>query len=128
MPDGSAWLLNGHALVNRKDGAWVWSLFAPPYADPKTGRIPFGADVFVYTQCVHLLDNDHALAGLGGKGVPHRLEVVSLPWPKIDATLKAIESDAPALLRPGGSLSLQFQIGAVRHATPRRPRPNSPRN
>ena len=118
LSDGSAWLIAGHALINRKDGRWVWSTFAPPYADPKTGRMPFGTDVFVFSQSIHLLDTDHALAGLGGRGIAHHLEVVTLPWPKIDASLKAMESDAPALLKPGGSLTLKFHMGTVRHSTP----------
>ena len=114
LPDGSAWLLAGHALVNRKDGRWVWSLFSPSYKDAKGN---FRPDALISSQSVKLLDNDHALAGLKPRGGRIGLEVVALPWPQIDASLKAIEAGAPALLNSGGSLTLQFHVGNVRFST-----------
>ena len=116
LPDGSAWLLAGHALVNRKDGRWVWSLFAPSYKDPK-GNVR--QDALIYSQAIKLLDNDHAIAGLKPRGGRPGLEVVDLPWSKIDASIKAVESNTPALLNSGGSLSLQFHVGNVRYSTPK---------
>jgi WD40 repeat protein len=113
LPDGSAWLLAGHALVNRKDGRWVWSVFAPAYMDAN-GKMKSNA--LIYSQAVKLLDNDHALAALKAR-TGGRLEVVALPWPQIDASLKAVETNAPALLKSGGSLSLKFSIGNVRFST-----------
>lgn len=118
LPDGSAWMLAGHALVNRKDGRWAWSIFAPPYRDPRDKNDAFKTDIFVYTQSAKLLDNDHALVGLRGNGTPAHLEVVTLPWPQIDASLKAVESKAPALMGPGTAISLKFSVGAVRFSTP----------
>jgi hypothetical protein len=110
LPDGSAWLLAGHALVNRKDGRWAWNVFSPSYkgSDGKTNP-----NALIYSQAVKLLDNDHALAALKAR-TGGRLEVVALPWPQVDASLKALESDAPALLKSGGSLSLKFNVGNVR--------------
>jgi hypothetical protein len=113
LPDGSAWLLAGHALVNRKDGRWVWNVFAPAYKDAN-GKMMSNA--LIYSQAVRLLDNDHALAALKAR-TGGRLEVVDLPWPQIDASLKALESNTPALLRAGGSLSLKFNIGSVRFSS-----------
>jgi hypothetical protein len=115
LPDGSAWLLAGHALVNRKDGRWVWSIFAPAYKDAN-GKMMSNA--LIYSQAVRLLDNDHALAGLKAR-TGGRLEVVQLPWSQVDASLKALESNAPALLKAGGSVSLKFSVGNVRFSTPK---------
>ena len=115
LPDGSAWLLEGHALVNRKDGQWVWNLFAPPSKGPDGNFLPDG---FIYYQGAKLLDDDHAIAGARARGATPRLEVVTIPWPKIDASLKAAEEKAPALLGPGGSISLKIDVGAVRFSTP----------
>jgi len=115
LPDGSAWLVAGHALVNRKDGRWVWNVFAPSYMGPN-GMYKPGS--MIYSQAIKILDNDHAIAGLKGKA-GGRLEVVALPWPQIDASLKAVESKVPALLNAGGSLSLKFSIGNVRFSNPK---------
>ncbi len=115
LPDGSAWLIAGHALVNRKDGRWVWNLFAPSYRDAKGAMRP---NALIYSQAVKLLDDDHVLAGLKGS-TGGRLEVVAIPWPQIDASLKALESDTPALLRAGGAVTLKFTIGNVRFSNPK---------
>ena len=114
LPDGSAWLLDGHALVNRQDGRWVWSVFAPSYQAPNGS---FRPNALIYSQAVKILDDDHAIAGLKGADGP-RLEVVKLPWAVADASLKAFESGAPALLGAGGSLTLTVNVGGVRHSTP----------
>ena len=115
LPDGSAWLIAGHALVNRKDGRWVWNVFSPPFRDAD-GR--FREDALIYSQGVRMLDNDHVLAGLKAPGGGGRLEVAAIPWPKIDASVKAADSDGPSLLNRGGSLSLKFLVGSVRFSSP----------
>ena len=116
LPDGSAWLLKGHALVNRKDGRWVWNLFTPPFKDPKTDQFLPGA--FIYTQVVKVLDNDHVLGGLNGRSSGNRLEVGTIPWPQIDASLKVLDAAGPALLGPGQAVSLKFELGSLRFTTP----------
>ncbi len=44
----------------------------------------------------------------------HWIEVVALPWPKVDASLKAIASKAPAHVRPGQPVTVKVDVDAVR--------------
>ena len=103
LPDGSAWLLYGHTLVDRNSGRLVWT-FRPAQGDFYPGpRI--------------LLDADRMLATVGPPD-SRRLEVIPLPWAKIDAAQKAIEAKAPAHVRPGQAVSLKVEVGKVRFGTP----------
>lgn len=99
LPDGSAWLLYGHTLVDRAHGRPVWT-FRGAKGDYEIGqRI--------------MADNDRMLT-VNGKRGNHWIEVVTLPWPKVDASLKAIEAKAPAHVRPGQPVSLKVDVDAVR--------------
>ena len=103
LPDGSAWLLYGHTLVDRANGRIVWT-FRPADGDFYPGpRI--------------LLDADRMLATVGPPEA-RRLQVVPLPWAKIDGALKVIEGKAPAYVRAGQPVSLKVEVGKVRFGTP----------
>jgi len=103
LPDGSAWLLYGHTLVDRANGRIVWT-FRPAEGDFSPGpRV--------------LLDADRMLATVGPPDA-RRLQVIPLPWAKIDAALKAIEAKAPAHVRAGEAVSLKVEVGKVRFGTP----------
>jgi hypothetical protein len=100
LPDGSAWLLADHAIVDRDNGRWVWTLIQAK--NDIGGLSP------------KILDADHALALVGRPMAAKRLEVITLPWPQIDASLKAAQSESPAILRPGDSIGLKFYIEKLR--------------
>jgi hypothetical protein len=103
LPDGSAWLLHGHGIIDRQSGRLVW-LLRTPADDFSPGPRK-------------MIDNDHALV-TSGPQQSRSLVVVALPWAKIDAALKALESETPAHVRPGQSVSLKVEVGKVRFGTP----------
>lgn len=109
LPDGNAWLIDGHALVDRETGQWLWSFTGPTGTGVvKSNSLDLG---------LRLVDNDHALAIVQNKDVRLRLEVITLPWAAIDASLKALKSGAPALLKPGAMVSVKCRVGDVRGST-----------
>lgn len=99
LPDGSAWLLYGHTLVDRVHGRPVWNFRGGP------GDFEVGYRV--------MADNERLLSIVGKTG-NHRLEIIPLPWAKIDASLKAIDAKAPAFVRPGQPVTLKVDVDAVR--------------
>jgi hypothetical protein len=99
LPDGSAWLLFGHTLVDRAKGRPVWMFRGGP------GDFEIGYRV--------MADNDRMLAVVGKRG-DHRLEIVTLPWAKVDAALKGIEAKAPAYVRAGQPVTVKVDVDAVR--------------
>ena len=73
LPDGSAWLLYGHVLFDRAGGRPVWMFRTEIwFHDPGTRR---------------MIDNDRLLIACGPDRAK-RLEVVVVPWRKIDAALE----------------------------------------
>lgn len=103
LPDASAWLLRGFEVVDRESGLMVWTI------RPASGQIMQGPRRF--------LDNDRLLLVSGPRGAP-RLEALAMPWPQIDATIKAMRSDTPAYLRPGQEVSVQVEVAGVRFSNP----------
>jgi len=103
LPDGSAWLLYSHTLVDRANGRLVWT-FRPAPGD-------------IYGAPRVLIDADRMLAVVGPPEA-RRLEIIPLPWAKVDAAQKAIEAKAPAHVRPGQAVSLKVEVGKVRFGTP----------
>jgi hypothetical protein len=75
------------------------------------------ADDDIYPGPRRILDNDRVAVLSGGSGA-RQLQIVKLPWPKIDAALKALSSDVPAHVKPGQTVTLQIEVGAVRSGTP----------
>ena len=102
LPDGSAWLLYGHALVDRNSGKYVWSI---------------GLGSVVNSPARKLITNDHLLTVMAPKNAK-QLQVVRLPWKQIDSALKALTTDEPAHLKPGQEVSLQIDVAQVRFGTP----------
>ena len=101
LPDGSAWLLAGHVVVDRAGGRPVWMFRTETwFKDPGPRK---------------MIDNDRMLACVGpdrGK----RLEIIPLPWARIDSALKQMADPASkALVRPGGSVGLKVEVAQVTH-------------
>jgi hypothetical protein len=104
LPDASACLLYGHAIIDRTTGRLVW-LIRP-------------ADEDIYPAARRMLDNDHIAIALGPFNGAKKISVLKLPWGKIDAALKALAADADAHVRPGLSVTLEVEVGPVRQGTP----------
>src|SRR5262249_5519453 len=105
LPGAAGWLINGHVLYHRPSARIVWVLRT---------RAPF-------VNTVGLLDRDHLLAPLR-EGEQDYLVRVPVPWPDIEAGLKAMTSPAPAPLRPGQAVTLQVEVGDLRLADPEQAR------
>jgi hypothetical protein len=104
LPDGSAFLIYGHAVVDRNTGRLVW-MIRP-------------ADDDIYPSARRVLDNDHVAVVTGSWLGARRVEILKLPWRQIDGSLKAMASDAAAHLKPGQSISLDVTVADVRSGTP----------
>jgi hypothetical protein len=102
LPDRSGWLLWGHAVVDRASQQVVWT-FQSAEDDPMPAAR-------------RLLDSDR-LALFAGPTSLQRMQVAHLPWTKIDASLQALDADAPAALKPGQGLTLELEIGKLRGGT-----------
>lgn len=110
LPNGKAWLIGGHALVDRQNGQWLWSFIGPTgVGGEKSNALDLG---------IRLIDNDRALAVVASQDGRRRLDVITLPWPAIEASLKALRSGAPALLKPGVAISVKYEIGNLRGSKP----------
>lgn len=106
LPDGSACLLYGHAIIDRGTGRLVW-LIRP-------------ADEDIYPAQRRVLDNDHVAVALGPFNGAKKISLLKLPWARIDAALKRLASNVEAHVRPGSSISLHVEVGPVRQGTPDR--------
>lgn len=95
LPDGSGWLVNGY-LFDRTSKRVVMSI-----------RVPFASDVLP-----HLLDKDHIIGVFGDDR--SRLRTVTVPWDKLNASLKQLTAKAPAYLTPGEAVSLDFELTGLR--------------
>lgn len=104
LPDGSAFVLYGHAVVDRNTGRLVW-MIRP-------------ADEDIYPAARRVLDNDHVAVVTGAWLGERRVQILKLPWPQIDGSLKAMTSDAAAHLKPGQTISLEVTVADVRSGTP----------
>jgi predicted Zn finger-like uncharacterized protein len=99
-PDGEHWLLKGHLLLDCQTGNPVWmlqSLFAV-YASPI------------------MLDRDTMLVPVQSANRHDNFLVsVPFPWEKIRRATAAVKNPSePALLRPGASVSMEFNPGPLR--------------
>lgn len=98
-PDGEHWLLKGHLLLDCKTGNPLWmlqSLFAM-YASPM------------------MLDHETLLVPVQSKNHESFLVSVPFPWEQIRRANAAMNDPAqPALLRPGSSVSMEFNPGPLR--------------
>jgi len=89
-PDSSAWLVARSLLLDRKSRLMVW-------------RLPM---LFGQTTPVEFTDNDHLLACTDGKALQSRI----VPWGQIRKSIDSMMGKGPAILRPGGSISVNLQM------------------
>ncbi len=94
LPGGRGWIVNGY-VIDRKAGRVV--LVAAP---------PFGIDA----QPVPLDENRL----LGFFGSRDQMTTFHIPWKEIDEALAYMNSDKPAILRPGQAVSLRMQLEGLR--------------
>jgi hypothetical protein len=95
-PGGRGWLLNGHFFFERQLRRVTWML--------ETERDEEAS--------MRFLDADRLLC-LRGRGHERKLADITIPWDRIDAALRAVNTDQPRHLGPGESVSLQVQVGRV---------------
>ncbi len=91
-PDGSGFLLSERYLYDRGHKMIVW---IPDLI--RLGDRPRA----------HFVDNDHVGAIIGNE-----YRVLKIPQERINASLKAMASNAPAILRPGGEIKLEVKNDA----------------
>lgn len=96
LPDGKGWLVGGY-LIDRATARVVVSM-----------RVPFASDVLP-----HLLDKDRVI-GVFGKDDREGLRAVTLPWDKLNASLKQMSDRAEAYISPGEPISLQIDVTGLR--------------
>ncbi|MDB5309270.1 MAG: hypothetical protein JWO38_3472 [Gemmataceae bacterium] len=95
LPDGSGWLVNGY-LFDRASKRVVVSI-----------RVPFASDVLP-----HLLDKDRVIGVFGeDRG---RLQTVTIPWEKLNVSLKQMTAKAPSYLAPGEPVSVALELAGLR--------------
>ncbi len=99
-PDGSGWLLGGTQLIDRKATARRMA----------TARFQAGDHYHCF------LDKDRLLV-CEGTLQQRSLRDIAVPWTALRQAVAALESDSPALVRPGQAVSLQVQVGNVRFAS-----------
>jgi ribosomal protein S27E len=95
FPDRSAWIVSGH-VFDRKSERVVLVVHQS-----------FGDDLLI-----RAIDRDHLLANF-----PHNknvLELVRIPWDRINASLKLLEEGAPALLSPNEPVSIDIELSGLR--------------
>lgn len=103
LPDRSGWLVHGHYIVDRQSRRVVWTVQS--------------AEDDLLPAARRFVDNDRLAVSTGpGHGL-RRVQHVLLPWKRIDASLAALETDAPALLKPGQAVSLEIEMGELRGGT-----------
>lgn len=102
LADGKTWLLFGSIIVDRETGLLVWQLKRPAGDFTDTPRVPTAGGLL-------------AAVGPFGNREFRRIEI---PAKEIDASLEACRDEKPARLRPGGSIELKVEVGAVRFGTP----------
>lgn len=95
-PQGRGWLLGGHFFFDRAQRRVTWMLQTDRDQEAR----------------MRFLDADRLLL-LRGRGHERKLADIAIPWEKIDAALRVIDSDQPRYLGPGESVSVQVRVGRV---------------
>jgi len=95
LPDGSGWIVSGHVL----DRATRRIVFAV--------RPKFGDDPLFFP-----LDRNRLVGALPQE--PKTLQVIEIPWDRINASLKLLDERAPALLAPYEPVSVELQLAGLR--------------
>lgn len=96
LPDGKGWLVGGY-LIDRATTRVVVSI-----------RVPFASQVLP-----HVLDKDRVI-GVFGKDDVQGLRTITLPWDKLNASLKQMTDKAGAYISPGEPISLQIDVTGLR--------------
>ncbi|MDA1250731.1 MAG: WD40 repeat domain-containing protein [Planctomycetota bacterium] len=98
LPGDKGWCASGSCIVDAESGKAVWYIDSASRVGSQRRRpAPDGLLVPMGT----LIDR--------------KLTLVPIPWEAIRQTLAASANDADALLRKGGSVSVQVDVGALSH-------------
>jgi hypothetical protein len=99
--DAQGWLLHGNSFVDRQLKAVAW-IYEPPVQHHYPHK---------------LLDNEHLVATQGDFST-RNLVTVEIPRKAIAAAAASLNGGAAALLKPGDTVELRVEVGAVRFSNP----------
>jgi hypothetical protein len=99
--DGQGWLLHGNSFVDRQLKAVAW-IYEPPVQHNYPHK---------------LVDNDHLVATEGDFS-NRTLVSIEIPRKGISAAAASLNGGAAALLKPGDTVELRVEVGAVRFSNP----------
>jgi hypothetical protein len=95
LPDKSGWIISGHVY------------------DRATKRVVLGVrKEFAKDLRVHALDRDRLIGEFPHS--PGELQVIQIPWERINASLQAMRDGVPAILSPAKPVSINLQLGGLR--------------
>lgn len=98
LPGDKGWCASGSCIVDAESGKAVWYIdSAARLGSHRRRPAPDG----LLVQAGTLIDR--------------KLTLVPIPWDSIRASIAAAPNDASALLRNGGSVSVQVEVGALSH-------------
>ncbi len=100
-PDAQGWLLHGDAFFDRQLKAVAWVVDRHP-----SHHYPH-----------YLLDDNHLLA-TRGNFQSRQLVSVEIPRQEIAAAAASLQSDTAALLKPGDTVQIEVEVGAIRFSDP----------
>jgi WD40 repeat protein len=98
-------------------GAKGWCLFGGSVIDRNTRRVVWNLELPIVDRLTARRTLPGGWIAQSGPYAKKTIQFVPIPWPQIEAGLTAIQGKSPARLRPGGSVSLNFDIGQLRFGT-----------
>ena len=98
LPGDKGWCMSGSCIVDAESGRAVWYIDSTGQLGPQRRR-PAPDGLLVPT----------------GSLIDRKLTLMPIPWPAIRSSLAAAASDTAALLREGGNVSLQIEVGSLSH-------------
>jgi len=98
-------------------GVKGWCLFGGTVIERKTRRVVWNLELPIVDRLTSRRTLPGGWIAQGGPHARKTLRFVPIPWPQIEAGLAAIKGSSTAYLKPGGSVSLNFDIGQLRFGT-----------
>ena len=95
LPDGSGWIISGH-VYDRRTKRIVFAI-----------RTPFGDDPLFFP-----LDRNRLVGAFPHD--PDALQVIDIPWDRINASMRLLDEKAPAILSPNEPVSIDILLAGRR--------------
>jgi WD40 repeat protein len=94
-----------------------WCLFGGTVIDRGTRRVVWNLDLPIMYRLTARRTVPGGWIALTGPYSQKRVRFLPIPWEQITAGLTGMQADAPALLKPGGAISLEIRVGQLRAGT-----------